>query len=532
MAETLLDGQGLAANSLTFRSLPRRGMMEWDKTIWLVSYLLVFAGLSVFGAHRLKVLWHYWRHRSHPPQPAGRFETLPSVTVQLPIFNEANVVIRLLDAVSKLDYPRDRLQIQVLDDSTDDTAELSERLTRELAERGYDAEFRHRTDRTGFKAGALDAAMATAKGEFIIIFDADFVPQPELLQKMIHHFTDLKVGMVQARWGHLNKNFSLLTRLQALFLDGHLMLEQTARSRQGEFLNFNGTAGIWRASAIRDAGGWQHDTLTEDLDLSYRAQLGGWRFVYLTDVVVPAELPPDMDGFKSQQHRWTKGSIQVCKKVLGRVWSSDIPLALKLEATAHLASNFAYLLLLGVLILMYPANFIMGSSWWKVLLVDVPVFFFASLSVIIFYLVAQGAQEKGAWWRAIPYIPLLLALGVGMSINNGKAVIEALLNRQSDFVRTPKYGVATKSQAAGKRFRYTSAKSLCLYIEVALACYFGWLTWTALARHQWGSVPFLMMFLIGFAYVAGGSIVRRLNLHAVSSSDSAPPPEAPAALAV
>ncbi|MBX7207444.1 MAG: glycosyltransferase family 2 protein [Verrucomicrobiaceae bacterium] len=493
-------------------------MIEWDKTIWLTSYVLVFAGLSAFGAHRLKVLFHFWKHRDDPPEPRRRFEVLPRVTVQLPIFNEADVVVRLLDAVSRLDYPRELLQIQVLDDSTDDTAALSARLTDNLKARGYDAEFRHRTDRTGFKAGALDAAMPSAKGDFICIFDADFVPMPDMLQKMIHHFTDEKVGMVQARWGHINKNFSLLTRLQALFLDGHLVLEQTARSRQGEFLNFNGTAGIWRRATIEDAGGWQHDTLTEDLDLSYRAQLAGWRFIYLTDVVVPAELPPDMDGFKSQQHRWTKGSIQVCKKVLPAVWRSDIPLALKFEATAHLTSNFAYLLLLGVVILMYPANFVMGSSWLKVLLIDVPVFLFASLSVIIFYLVAQGAQTKRGWLKTIPYLPLLLALGVGMSINNGKAVLEALFNHQSDFIRTPKYGVQTKAQAAGKRFRYASAKSLCLYIEVALAVYFGWLTSMAAVRHQWGSIPFLAMFFIGFAYVAGGSLLKRLNLSAVPVS--------------
>ena len=532
LAQMLLDRSGVDAIDSTLPA-KRPYMIEWEKTIWLASYVLVFFGLSVFGAHRLKVLYHYWVHKDEPPVAPGQFDDLPVITVQLPIFNEANVVIRLVDAVSKIDYPREKLQIQVLDDSTDDTVELSERLTQELKDKGFDAEFRHRKNRAGFKAGALDEAMATARGQFICIFDADFVPGPDLFQKMIHHFTNAKVGMVQARWGHLNKDFSLLTRLQALFLDGHLVLEQTARSRHGEFLNFNGTAGIWRREAIESSGGWQHDTLTEDLDLSYRAQLGGWKFIYLKDVVVPAELPPDMDGFKSQQHRWTKGSIQVCKKVLGNVWRSDIPFALKFEATAHLTSNFAYLLLLGVLILMYPANFIMGSSWLKVLLVDVPVFLFASLSVIIFYLVAQGAQVKGSWWKSLPYIPLLLALGIGMSINNGKAVLEALFNQQSDFVRTPKYGVATKAQAPAKRLRYVSAKSLSLYIEVALTLYFGWLTWTALARHQWGSIPFLLMFFVGFAYVSGGSVLRRLKLTGVPSNDTEapqPPAQLPAAV--
>lgn len=487
-------------------------MTEWETIIYALCCLVVFAGLSAFGIHRLKVLFHYWKHRDDVPQPRERFAELPVVTVQLPIFNEANVVSRLLDAVSALDYPREKLQIQVLDDSTDDTAQLSERLARDLRARGYDIEFRHRVDRRGFKAGALDEAMPAAKGEFIMIFDADFVPQPDLLQKMVHHFTDESVGMVQARWGHMNKNFSLLTKLQALFLDGHLVLEQTARSRRGEFLNFNGTAGIWRRRAIVESGGWQHDTLTEDLDLSYRAQLQGWKFIYLKDVVVPAELPPDMDGFKSQQHRWTKGSIQVCRKILGEVWESDIPLAHKVEATAHLTSNFAYLLLIGVLIIQYPANFMMATSWQKVLLVDVPVFLFASLSVIIFYLAAQGAQTRLGWLKAIPYLPLLLALGVGMSINNGKAVLEALFNQESDFVRTPKYGVNTRREIAPRTsFRYTAAKSISLWIEVALAVYFSWLIILAGIKGQWLSIPFLAMFAGGFIYVALGSIAKRMN---------------------
>jgi cellulose synthase/poly-beta-1,6-N-acetylglucosamine synthase-like glycosyltransferase len=496
-------------------------MTDWELTLYVLCCFLVFAGLSAFGIHRLKVLYHYWKHRSDVPEPKSRFDVLPLVTVQLPIFNEENVVARLLDAVSALEYPRDRLQIQVLDDSTDETAALSEKLTAELAARGFDIEFRHRVNRRGFKAGALDEAMPAAKGEFIMIFDADFVPPPDLLRKMIHHFTDPQVGMVQARWGHLNKDYSLLTRLQAIFLDGHLVLEQTARSRHGEFLNFNGTAGIWRRRAIEESGGWQHDTLTEDLDLSYRAQLRGWKFIYLKDVVVPAELPPDMDSFKSQQHRWTKGSIQVCKKLLPEVWASDTSLPLKLEATVHLTSNFAYLLLIGVLVIQYPANFMIATSWQKVLLVDVPVFLFASLSVIIFYLTAQGAQSRYGWVKAIPYVPVMLALGVGMSINNGKAVIEALLNRSSDFVRTPKYGVNQKAQAAQKKsFRYTAAKSLSLWIEVALALYFTWLIVLAGMKAQWLSIPFLAMFAGGFIYVAAGSIMKRLNWTALATREA------------
>lgn len=496
-------------------------MPSWDHFFWFTSYILVFIALSAFGAHRIKVLYQFWKHRGHPPTPPGSFDELPVVTVQLPVFNEFDVVENLLRCVSALDYPRDKLQIQVLDDSTDETASFAKRLSAEYAAKGLDIDYRHRTNRHGFKAGALDEAMSAAKGEFICIFDADFQPEPDYLQKLVHHFTDEKVGMVQARWGHSNRHFSLLTRLQALFLDGHLVLEQTARSRHGEFLNFNGTAGIWRRKAITESGGWQHDTLTEDLDLSYRAQLRGWRFVYLKDVVVPAELPPDMDGFKSQQHRWTKGSIQVCKKILGDVWRSDAPLAIKMEATAHLTSNFAYLLTLCTLVLMYPANFVMGSSWHKAVFVDVPVFFFASVTVVVFYMTAQGSQTRWGWLKALPYVPMLLALGIGMSINNGKAVLEALLNQESDFVRTPKYGISTQAQAATKKTHYKAGKSIALWLEVAVTGYFGWLIFLAAQRGQWASIPFLLLFFSGFAFVSGGSLLRRFSMQRFQAAPAA-----------
>lgn len=499
-------------------------MPAWDNLFWLTSYILVFAALSAFGAHRIKVLYHYWKYRNNPPVAPSQFAELPLVTIQLPIFNELHVVESLLNTVSALDYPRDRLQIQVLDDSTDETAPHAEKLSADLKELGHDVEYIHRTNRHGFKAGALDEAMASAKGDFICIFDADFQPAPDYLKKLIHHFTNPKVGMVQARWGHLNKNFSLLTRCQALFLDGHLVLEQTARSRHGEFLNFNGTAGIWRREAIADGGGWHHDTLTEDLDLSYRAQLKGWKFIYLKDVVVPAELPPDMDGFKSQQHRWTKGSIQVCKKILLDVWRSDIPLPLKIEATSHLTSNFAYLLTICTLVLMYPANFVIGSSWHKAVFVDIPVFFFASLSVIAFYLTAQGAQSRWGWLKALPYVPVLLALGIGMSISNGIAVLEALMNKTSEFVRTPKYGIENKAQAVKKKSSYKAGKSIAQWIEVALTGYFAWMVVLAAQRGQWGSIPFLLLFLFGFGYVAFASLLKRYSMASFQSSTPEPEP--------
>jgi cellulose synthase/poly-beta-1,6-N-acetylglucosamine synthase-like glycosyltransferase len=481
-------------------------MSEGSYFFWFSCYLAVFAGLSAFGAHRLKMLWYYWKHRGTAQKSVGQYEKLPIVTVQLPIFNELHVVERLLEAVAALDYPADRLEIQVLDDSTDETAVETAGLVEMWRGRGVDMTYIHRKNRVGFKAGALDEGLKVARGEFVCIFDADFVPQKDYLQLLIHHFTDPKVGMVQARWGHLNRDSSLLTRLQALFLDGHLVLEQSARSREGFFLNFNGTAGIWRRCVIDEAGGWQHDTLTEDLDLSYRAQMLGWRFVYLEDVVVPAELPPDMNSFKSQQHRWTKGSIQVCKKLLGEVWMSDVGLKRKLEATIHLTSNFAYLLTIGVLVLMYPANFLFESSWEKLFLVDLPVFFFAAASVVLFYLAAQGAQRDRSWVRAVPYLPALLALGVGMSINNGRAVIEALLGQESEFVRTPKYGEGG-ALAVGTHSPYKAGKSVVIWIEGALTLYFAVLVAMALSRGQWGSLPFMMLFLGGFGYVFLSSVM-------------------------
>lgn len=489
-------------------------MPRWETLLWFASYIILCLGLSAFGAHKLKVLYGYWRFRRQRPQPPENFASLPWVTVQLPLYNEADVLDQLVAHIRALDYPRDRLQIQFLDDSTDETTALVEAHVARLAQDGYDVELRHRTNRQGFKAGALDEAMAAVKGEFIAIFDADFTPEPDFLLRTIHHFTDPQVGIVQARWIHRNRDFSLLTRLQAILLDGHLMLEQTSRSRWGEFCNFNGTAGLWRRTTIDDAGGWRADTLTEDLDLTYRAQFRGWKFVYLNDVLVPAELPPDMDGYKSQQHRWVKGSIQVCLKMLGQVWRSQAPLHAKLEATAHLGANFANLLTLVSLVLVYPWDFLPQNSWQKAVFLDLPLFFFATITVIAFYLTAQGAQRPLGWLRALPFIPLFMALGIGMTVNNARAVIEALLGHQSEFVRTPKYGVTRKGEAAGKArsFRYKAGKSVALWGEVILAGYFGWLLWLAVEKGDWGAVPYRALFMGGFLYVAAASLFRRFSM--------------------
>ena len=484
--------------------------MDWFEIAWFASYITVFLGLSIFGIHRYTMVYLFLKHSKETPEPKGKFEELPIITVQLPIFNEMYVVERLIQAVGKIDYPKEKLQIQVLDDSTDETQEICKKEVEKLKEEGHDAVYIHRVDRTGFKAGALENGMTTAKGEFIFILDADFVPDPDILMNMVHHFTDESVGMVQARWGHMNRRYSLLTRIQAMFLDGHLIMEQTARSRSGRFFNFNGTGGMWRKKAISDSGGWQHDTLTEDLDLSYRAQMKGWKFVFLKDVVTPAELPVDMVGFKSQQHRWTKGSIQTCKKLLSTVWRSDQPILNKIEATFHLASNFTYLLLFLLCILVYPRESAILQGWVRVVFLDIPIFFTASFSVVLFYLCSQRDLYPGKWWKEIIYLPALLGLGIGMSINNGKAVLEAVFNQESDFIRTPKYGIQSNERQTLKKRRYRALGSLCLILEVALAFYFTYLVWYSATIGNYASMVFLFLFQFGFIYVALGSLNRLL----------------------
>ena len=489
--------------------------METLKWCWYVAYVLVLLGLSGYGCHRLCIVYLYLRHSWRRPEVKRKFDDLPLVTVQLPVFNEMHVVERLLTSVSKLDYPREKLQIQLLDDSTDETTEIARMEIEKLQGRGFDAELIHRDDRTGFKAGALENGLDTAKGEYVFILDADFVPNSDVLRKTIHYFTDDEIGLIQTRWGHLNRNYNLLTRVQAMFLDGHLELEQTARNRSGRFFTFNGTGGIWRKKCIADAGGWEHDTLTEDMDLSYRAQLRNWRFIFLNEVETPAELPVDMDGFKSQQHRWTKGSIQCCKKVLPAIWRSKFPLHVKLEATAHLTSNFAWLLLMVLCFLIFPnTKYQPEMSVWVKALIHIPIFIFASGSVIFFYLMSQKALNPKGWWKEIIYLPCLLALGIGMSINNARAVMEALFNMQSGFVRTPKYGIekrkAEKSPAARKS-RYKAIRSVTPVVEFLFGVFFLFVLLDALLSGNLVSFIFLLPFPIGFFYTSVSSFVISWN---------------------
>ena len=303
--------------------------MTWVEVLFLATYFLVLLILSIYGSHRYVMAYLYYKYKGNLPAPRGRFETPPRVTIQLPVYNEMYVVERLIDAVARIDYPRDRLEIQVLDDSTDETQGIARAKVERLKRHGHDIVYLHRNNRQGFKAGALQEGLKIARGELVAVFDADFVPSPDFLRKSVNYFTDERIGMVQVRWEHLNRDYSHLTQAQAIFLDGHFVIEHTARNRSGRFFNFNGTAGVWRRATIEDAGCWQHDTLTEDLDLSYRAQLKGWQFVYLPEVVSPAEVPVEMNAFKSQQHRWAKGSIQTARKLLPRILRSDLPREVK-----------------------------------------------------------------------------------------------------------------------------------------------------------------------------------------------------------
>src|SRR5688572_21678778 len=468
--------------------------MTTSETLILATYFFVLVILAVYGWHRYYLVYLYMKNKGRMPVPAGVQESLPTVTIQLPIYNEMYVADRLIDAVCQIEYPRELLEIQVLDDSTDETQSVAEQAVRRNAARGVDITYIHRTDRSGYKAGALDAALKVAKGEFVAIFDADFIPTHDFLTRTVPFFTDPQVAMVQARWGHINQDYSLLTKIQSILLDGHFVLEHGGRNRAGLFFNFNGTAGIWRRTAITDAGGWQHDTLTEDLDLSYRAQLRGWRFVFLPDLIAPAEVPVEMNSFKSQQHRWAKGSIQTCLKLLPRILRSNVPLGVKAEAFFHLTANFNYPLMCVLSVLMAPSMVIrFNMGWYEMLLIDVPLFLAATASVANFYMVCQR-ELHADWMTRLKYLPFLMSIGIGLAVNNTKAVFEAVFNRQSEFARTPKYRIEEGSDEwIGKKYRQNFVVQPM--IELALGLYFTATVFYALANGIYGTLPFLILFL-------------------------------------
>lgn len=423
---------------------------------------------------------------------------MPKVTIQLPLFNEYNVIERLIKSVCEINYPTDKLEIQVLDDSTDETVELASSLVAEYTKKGFNIHYIHRINREGFKAGALKAGLALAEGEFVAVFDADFVPNTDFLLKTVPHFNNPKVGMVQTRWEHLNEEFSFLTRAQALALDGHFVLEQQVRNKAGFFINFNGTAGIWRKSCIIDAGNWHADTLTEDLDLSYRAQLKNWKFVFLNDVTSPAELPEDINALKTQQFRWTKGAVETAKKMLPHVFKSDLPLKVKLECFVHLTSNIVYPFIMVVAALNIPIvifkNTIGGFDEYYNLM---SVFVVASVSTFLFYTYAQKAIHLD-WRRRLLLFPVFLAGSMGLAVNNSKAVIEALINRKTGFTRTPKSGDA---KTANQRKYMQKKISSTVFLELFMTLYF--IIGIGISAYflEIAAIPFQLLFLMGFGTV-------------------------------
>ncbi len=481
--------------------------MSTAEVFFLAIYFGVLAILSVYGSHRYRMAFLYYRHKFKLPTPNGTLAATPRVTIQLPIFNELYVVERLIDSVCRIEYPQDLFEVQVLDDSTDETCGIARACVERWKQKGIDIVYLHRENRYGFKAGALEAGLKVAKGEFVAVFDADFVPSPDFLKRTVPFFADAKVGMVQVRWGHLNREYSILTQAQSIFLDGHFMIEHTARNRSGCFFNFNGTAGIWRASTINDAGGWQHDTLTEDLDLSYRAQLKGWQFVFLPEVISPAEVPVDMNAFKSQQARWAKGSIQTARKLLPAILKSDLPFMVKQEAFFHLTNNMAYLLMVLLSILM-PLSMVVRfeHGLYGTLFLDLPFCIAATISVTFFYIATQRELGRG-WWERVKYIPFLMSLGLGMAISNAKAVVEALFKQESGFTRTPKTGAEGKKVQKVKK-AYRGKASWVPYVELAFSAYFTWSVWFAWDNNVFTSLPFLVLFQLGFLYVGVSSLLQ------------------------
>lgn len=478
-------------------------------SVAILVHLTACLALALFGVHRVWLLVEYLRDRRRRREGASERLSfageLPRVTVQLPLYNERAVAERLIDAVCALDYPRDRLEVQVLDDSTDDTAVVVAEAVARWRARGVAVEHVRRQERVGFKAGALAHGLSLARGELIAIFDADFVPRPDFLRATVPAFADPGVGMVQARWGHLNRGRSWLTAAQAVFLDAHFTIEHAVREARGRFFNFNGTAGIWRKSAIERAGGWDAATLTEDLDLSFRAQLAGTRFCYLDHVEVPAELPDDVNAFKGQQHRWAKGSIQTARRLLGAVWRAPLPLGVRIDATLKLTQNLAFLLLALVVVTMPAAALAraMGSATW-VRAGDLATLGLATLPVACHFLVAQRARGT-PWHRALLALPLALGLGAALSVNNARAVLEGLFGFGTNvFVRTPKRG-------EGGGGAYKTPPHPLVVVELCLGAFHlvaaGLLV---LAGHAW-TTPFLWLFGASLVALALNSVVAPLR---------------------
>jgi len=471
----------------------------------LVGYFVALLILFVFGLHGFVMLFYHRKYKevNHEPQPD--FKCDANVTIQLPLYNELYVVERLINTICKIDYPKDKFEIQVLDDSTDETVSIAARVVKEKRKEGFDISHIQRKNRDGFKAGALKEGLKIAKGEYIAIFDADFIPPKDFLKKTLSFFTNENVGMVQTRWEHLNGDYSILTKAQALALDGHFVIEQSVRNKAGFFINFNGTGGVWRKDCIENSGNWHADTLTEDLDLSYRAQLNGWKFIFLKDFTSPAELPSEISALKTQQFRWTKGAIETAKKILPQLWRSKVPLRIKLQGTFHLTNNFVFPFILLAAILNVPLVFVKNSGSHELYFAVMSVFVLAFISSFMFYLYSQKDIHSD-WRKRIVLFPLFMAGSMGFAINNSRAVFEGLMNRKSEFVRTPKFKLVGEDGSWMDKKYLNNKLGLAVIVETIMAvyCFIG--VASSIYFLEIAVLPFQLLFFIGFSYVSITSI--------------------------
>ncbi|HPS65605.1 MAG TPA: glycosyltransferase family 2 protein [Ignavibacteria bacterium] len=483
--------------------------MDTDKII-LITYIISLSILFLFGSHGFIMTYYYFKTFGKRKEDISlkdlEMDDYPVVTMQLPLYNERYVITRLIDAVIRMDYPKDKLEIQILDDSTDDSVEIIREHIKKYLEQGYDIKHIHRTNRQGFKAGALKEGLEIARGEFVAIFDADFIPRKKFLKRTIpYFFKDDKICLVQTRWEHINRDESVITKTEAFALDAHFVIEQAVRNRAGFFIQFNGTGGVWRKSAIIDSGNWQPDTLTEDLDLSYRAQMKGWKIKYLVNFTSPSELPNEINALKSQQFRWTKGAIETSKKLFPKVLKSKLPLRMKYASFIQLCSNYAFPFILIASLLNVPLVLIKETGDYDGVFKFMSVFTLAFISSFMFYLYSQKDIYPD-WQKRIIFFPVFMSGSMGLCLNNTKAVLEGIFNKKTEFVRTPKFGDTAKEEDITKRKYVTKKISLLTFIELILSlyCFSGVLL--SIWYVQIASLPFQLMFAFGFGCMAYFSI--------------------------